>query len=192
MTGTRVCARLKGLLEPHHGVLHQAVVLAPLPSQVSADSTSQRVGKPQKWFLPRPGETIAEVLRGDLRLLRGDDRASVLGIVRCLSLTGGSVLLVKGSFPVGTLGELALGTIFGKVRAHVEFLQLGADGVSRAQAFRFVAMDDVSTKRFNAAVKQMQMAGFSDVVEQKPTLIETALESWNKLRDNFRLSGRGT
>jgi hypothetical protein len=61
------------------------------------------------------------------------------------------------------------------------------------QAFRFLAMDDVSTKRFNGALKKMQMAGFSDAVEQKPTLIHTALEGWNKLRDSVRqLSGRRT
>jgi hypothetical protein len=61
------------------------------------------------------------------------------------------------------------------------------------QAFRFLAMDDLSTKRFNAAVKQMQMAGFSDLVEPKPTLIDTALEGWNKLRDSVRqISGRRT
>jgi len=52
-------------------------------------------------------------------------------------------------------------------------------------------MDDVSTKRFNAALKKMQMAGFSDAVERKPTLVDTALEGWNKLRDSVRqLSGR--
>jgi hypothetical protein len=70
MTGTRVCARLKGLFKPHHGVLNRAVVLAPLPRQVSTDGTSQRVVKPQEGFLARPSETITEVLRGDLRLLR--------------------------------------------------------------------------------------------------------------------------
>lgn len=119
------------------------------------------------------------------------DHQKFVGIVRCLSLTGGSALLIKGSFPAGTLGELALGTVFGKVSAHIEFLHLGADGVSQAQAFRFLTMDDVSTKRFKAAVKQMQMAGFSDVAEPKPTLIDTALESWNKLRASVRqLSGR--
>jgi len=121
------------------------------------------------------------------------DNQKFLGIVQRLSLTGGSALLVKGSFPVGTLAELALGTVFGKVNAHIEFLHLGADGIPQVQAFRFLAMDDASTKRFNAAVKQMQMAGFSDAVEQKPTLIDTALESWNKLRVSVRqLSGRRT
>jgi hypothetical protein len=121
------------------------------------------------------------------------DHQKFAGIVRCLSLTGGSTLLVKGSFPVGTVGEMALGTVFGKVTAHIEFLYHGADGVSQAQAFRFLAMDDVSTKRFNAAVKRMQVAGFSDVVEQKPTLIDTALEGWSQLRASVRqLSGRRT
>lgn len=88
---------------------------------------------------------------------------------------------------------MALATVFGKVNAHIEFLHLGADGDPQVQAFRFLAMDDVSTKRFNTAVKQMQMAGFSDAVEPKPTPIHTALESWNKLRASIRqLSGRRT
>ena len=121
------------------------------------------------------------------------DHQKFLGIVQRLSLTGGSAILVKGSFPVGTLAEMALGTVFGKVNAHIEFLHLGADGVPDVQAFRFVAMDDVSTKRFNAAVRQMQVAGFSDAVEAKPTPIDGALESWNKLRASIRqLSGRRT
>ena len=114
------------------------------------------------------------------------DNQKFLGIVQVLSLTGGSALLVKGSFPVGTIAEMAVGTVFGKVSAHVEFLHLAADGVSGAQAFRFLAMDDASTKRFNAAIKRMQRAGFSDVAEEKPTLIDTAVESWNKLRDSVR------
>jgi hypothetical protein len=79
------------------------------------------------------------------------------------------------------------------VSAHIEFLHRGADGVPLAQAFRFLAMDDVSTKRFKAAVAQMQMAGFSDVDEQKPTLIDAVLERWRKLQASVRqLSGRRT
>ena len=121
------------------------------------------------------------------------DNQKFLGIVQRLSLTGGTALLVKGSFPVGTFAEMALGTVFGKVNAHVEFLHLGADGVAQVQAFRFLSMDDVSTKRFNAAVRQMQTAGFSDAVEENSTLVGTAVEGWNKLRDSVRqLSGRRT
>ena len=116
-----------------------------------------------------------------------------LGVVQRLSLTGGSALLVKGSFPEGTLGEMALSTIFGKVNAHIEFLHTGADGVPLAQAFRFLAMDAASTKRFTAAAKQMQIAGFADVVEQNQTPIDAALEGWSKLRESVRqFSGRRT
>lgn len=141
-----------------------------------------RKGRPPRIRVPNEEKAIFTV-----------DHQKFLGIVQRLSLTGGSALLVEGSFPVGTLAEMALGTVFGKVNAHIEFLHLGADGVPQVQAFRFLAMDDRSTKRFNAAVKQMQMAGFSDLVEPKPTLIDTALESWNKLRDSVRqISGRRT
>jgi len=84
---------------------------------------------------------------------------------------------------------MALSTVFGKVSAHIEFLHTGADGVPLAQAFRFLAMDAVSTQRFNAAAEQMQSAGFADD-EQKQTPIDGAFESWSKLRESVRqLSG---
>ena len=141
-----------------------------------------RTGRPPRIRVPNDEKAIFTV-----------DNQKFLGIIQRLSLTGGSALLAKRSFPTGTLAEMALGTVYGKVHAHIEFLHLGADGVAKVQAFRFVAMDDVSTKRFNAAVRQMQMAGFSDAVEEKPTLIDTALESWGKLRNSVRqLSGRRT
>lgn len=139
-----------------------------------------RKGRPPRIRVPNEEKVIFTV-----------DHQKFLGIVQRLSLTGGSALLVKGSFPVGTLAEMALGTVFGRVNAHIEFLHLGADGAPQVQAFRFVAMDDLSTKRFNAAVRQMQTAGFSDAAEPKPTVIDTARESWNKLRASVRqLSGR--
>jgi hypothetical protein len=58
---------------------------------------------------------------------------------------------------------MALGTVFGKVNAHIEFLHTGTNGVLLAQAFRFLAMDAVSTKRFNTAAEEMQSGGFADV-----------------------------
>lgn len=106
-----------------------------------------------------------------------------LGTIQRLSLTGGSVLLAKGPLPEGSTGEITLGTVFGSVNAHIEFLQTGADGVPLAQAFRFLAMDDVSTKRFNAAAEKMQSAGFADV-EQGQTPVDRMFASWGKLRDS--------
>ncbi|MGO9169240.1 MAG: hypothetical protein ACLP56_20420 [Candidatus Sulfotelmatobacter sp.] len=117
------------------------------------------------------------------------DNQKFLGIVQRLSLTGGSALLAKGPIPEGTLGEMALSTVFGKVTAHIEFLHTGADGVPLAQAFGFLAMDAVSTQRFSAAAEQMQSAGFADV-EQKQAPVDGAFESWSKLRESVRqLSG---
>jgi hypothetical protein len=112
------------------------------------------------------------------------DSHKFVGVLQRLSLTGGSALLVKGSIPSGTLGEMTLNTVFGKVHADIEFLQLGADGVPLAQAFRFVGMDDVSSQRFSAAAKQMQSAGFSDV-EESP-LGGLASRTLGKLRDSIR------
>jgi hypothetical protein len=117
------------------------------------------------------------------------DDKRFLGTVQRLSTTGGSVLLARGSFPEATVGEMTLGTVFGKVSAHVEFLQTGADGVPLAQAFRFLAMDDVSTRRFTAAAEKMQSEGFADA-EQEQSSIAMAFESWTKLRDRVQnLSG---
>ncbi len=110
------------------------------------------------------------------------DNQKFVGIVQRLSLTGGSALLVKGPIPEGTLGEMGLGTVFGKVNAHIEFLHAGADGVPLAQAFAFLAMDSVSSKRFRTAVEQMETPDFSDV-GQRQTAIDAAFET---LRESVR------
>ncbi|MBZ5718933.1 MAG: hypothetical protein LAO03_00985 [Acidobacteriia bacterium] len=118
------------------------------------------------------------------------DASRFIGIIQRLSLTGGSAILAKGPIPPGTTGEMSLSTVFGKVTAHIEFLHAGADGVPLAQAFRFVAMDDTSTQRFEAAAKQMENAGFSDVEEKEDSLGDLAASSLSKLRDSIRrLSG---
>src|ERR1700722_616035 len=90
------------------------------------------------------------------------DDEKLLGTIQRLSATGGSVLLARGPIAEGSAGEMTLGTVFGKVNAHIEFLQTGADGVPLAQAFRFLAMDDSSSRRFAAAAKQMEKEGYSD------------------------------
>jgi hypothetical protein len=107
------------------------------------------------------------------------DNQRFVGVVQRVSLTGGSVLLVKGPMPQGSLGEMVFGTVFGKVHAHIEFLHTGADGVPFAQAFAFLAMDAVSSKRFKTAIEQMHSTSFSDA-GQKQTSIDAALETVRK------------
>jgi hypothetical protein len=102
----------------------------------------------------------------------------IVGIVQRLSLTGGSALLVKGAISEGTVGQMMLNTVSGKVIARVQFLKTGADGVPYAQAFRFLEMDVVSGRRFENAIKQMQANGFSDVRE---TSLDLALKGLGKL-----------
>ncbi len=92
-----------------------------------------------------------------------------VGVLQRLSLTGGSAVLSKGPIPHGTMGDVVMKTVFGKVSAHIEFLQTGADGVPLAQAFRFLAMEDTSAARFAAAAKQMEKEGYSDTPQTKPT-----------------------
>jgi|SRR5581483_8629077 len=108
-----------------------------------------------------------------------------IGVVQRLSLTGGSTVFAKGPIPEGTIGEMILNTVFGKVEAQVEFMHTGADGKEHAQAFRFLDMNDVSSKRFAAAAKQMEQAGFGDV-EVKENLGDLAARSWGKLRESVR------
>jgi hypothetical protein len=112
------------------------------------------------------------------------DDAKFLGVIQRLSLTGGSAVLAKGPIAHGAMGELMLNTVFGKVNAQIEFLHTNADGVPLAQAFRFLAMDDTSTKRFNSAARQMQEQGFSDVPERVAAL--QASEGLNLLLQSVR------
>ena len=113
-----------------------------------------------------------------------------VGVLQRLSLTGGSAILSKGPFPHGTVATIGLNTVFGKVTAQIQFLQTGADGIPLAQAFRFVDMDDVSSRRFKAAAEKMQSAGFSDVEEKAKSLGDGASQTWSKLRYSIqRLSG---
>jgi hypothetical protein len=115
------------------------------------------------------------------------DTEKLVGVVQRLSLTGGSVILSKGSVPHGTLARMGLNTVFGKVKAQVQFLHDGADGIPHAQAFRFLDMDSVSSRRFNAAVEQMRSAGFSDAEGKDQSLTGVAFYALNKLHN--RLSG---
>ena len=104
-----------------------------------------------------------------------------VGVIKRLSLTGGSAILAKGTIPRETLAEMVLNTVFGTVKAQIQFLHMGADGTPLAQAFRFVAMDNISRERFSAAAEQMQRAGFSDAEEERKPL-----DLASKLRESIR------
>ena len=97
------------------------------------------------------------------------DATHFVGVLQRLSLTGGSAVLSKGPIPRGTMGDVVMKTVFGKVSAHIEFLQTGAEGVPLAQAFRFLAMEDASAARLAAAVKRMEREGFSDAPPANPS-----------------------
>lgn len=115
------------------------------------------------------------------------DNQKFIAVIKRLSLTGGSAILTKAPIPQGTLGEMVLKTVFGKVEARIQFLRTGADGTPLAQAFRFLDMDDISRQRFSAAAERMEREGFSDVKQgRKPLDL-----SWSKLGESIRrLSGR--
>jgi hypothetical protein len=113
------------------------------------------------------------------------DTNKFVGVVRRLSLTGGSVVLSKGPIPQGTVAQMDLRTVFGKVTAQIEFMHSGADGIPLAQAFRFLDMDDVSSERFSAAAMRMERAGFSDVEERENPVGDLASQTLHKLRNSF-------
>jgi hypothetical protein len=117
------------------------------------------------------------------------DTQRFVGVVQRLSLTGGSAILSKGPVLQGTVAKMGLNTVFGKVTAQIQFLKTGAEGIPLAQAFRFLDMDDVSSRRFTAAAEQMQNAGFSDVEEDEKPLGDVASQTLSKLWDSIhRLS----
>jgi hypothetical protein len=108
-----------------------------------------------------------------------------VGVIQRLSLTGGSAILSKGPIPNGTLSQMDLNTVFGRVRAEIEFLHRGADGVALAQAFRLLSMDATSEQRYSAATKQMEDAGFSDSPMEQQSF-SLAYESLDKLIGSIR------
>jgi hypothetical protein len=115
------------------------------------------------------------------------DEQKFVGVIQRLSMTGGSAVLSKGLIPRGTMGIMTLGTVYGKVTAQIEFLQTGADGIPLAQAFRFLAMDDDSSRKFAAAAKQMEKEGFSDAAPRKsPALGGQASQTLTQLLHSVR------
>jgi hypothetical protein len=109
-----------------------------------------------------------------------------VGVIQRLSVTGGSAILSKGPIAHGTLGEMGLKTVYGPMKAQIQFLSCGADGIPLAQAFRFVDMDDVSRRRFDASIKKMQEAGFSDAPAKDSSVGEMAAKSLTKLGESIR------
>jgi hypothetical protein len=93
--------------------------------------------------------------------------------------------LSKGPIASGTLGNITFNTVFGKVNAEVEFLHAGADGIPLAQAFRFLDMDETSSRRFSKAAQKMQAAGFSDAEDNTTSLGSLASRQLGKLRDSI-------
>ena len=108
-----------------------------------------------------------------------------LGVLQRLSLTGGSVIHTENPLPRGTLASLDLKTVFGKVTAQIEFLHVGADGNTAAQAFRFLGMDDSCTGRLRAAIERMQGAGYSDAEIGQNGLSRLVAKNLSTVRDHI-------
>jgi len=158
-------------------ILTAAAALAMLP-KIGMAKNSPKPGN-------RPRAPRIRVPNSERALFSVDD-ARFVGVLQRVSVTGGSAVLSKGPIPQGTMGGVLMNTIFGRVEAQVEFLQTGADGVPLAQAFRFLTMDDTSSKRFAAAAKRMEEAGFSDAPEDGPTGGLVGAQSLNRLLHSVR------
>jgi len=104
-----------------------------------------------------------------------------VGTLQRLSHTGGSVILAKGPVPPGTQVQIDFTTVLGKVTAQIQFLKTGAERMPLAQGFRFLDMDERSSRRFTAAIEQMQGAGFSDVDEEEQSIGDVASRSLSKV-----------
>ena len=78
-----------------------------------------------------------------------------------------------------------LKTVFGKVTAQIEFLHVGADGNTAAQAFRFLGMDDSCTGRLRAAIERMQGAGYSDAEIGQKGLSRLVTKNLSTIRDHI-------
>jgi hypothetical protein len=139
-------------------------------------------GRPKSAKSPRP-ERI-RVPNREPALLTVDGHKFV-GILQRLSLSGGSVIHTEQPFPRGTVAELALKTVFGKVTAQIEILHTGADGIAAAQAFRFVSMNATCTRRLKAAIDKMRIAGFSDAEVEQKALAKFLSQGLNTLRDHI-------
>ena len=63
-----------------------------------------------------------------------EEQTLLSGFYSAFRSTAGSAVLSKGPIPNGTIGDVAMKTVFGKVTAPFEFLQTGTDGVPLAQA----------------------------------------------------------
>ena len=144
---------------------------------------AQKSQKPGKRTRARPPRIRVP---NNERALFTVDTNKFVGVIRRLSLTGGSAVLSKGPILQGTLAQMDLITVFGKVTAQIEFMHSGADGIPLAQAFRFLDMDDVSSERFSAAARQMEKAGFSDVEEKENPLGNLASQTLSRLHDSIR------
>lgn len=119
------------------------------------------------------------------------DDSPFVGVLRTLSISGGSAVLSRGPVSHGATGTVAIKTVFGKVSAQVEFLQTCADGIPMAQAFRFVAMDDDSSKRLALASHHMEEEGHSDIESRETSSGKSAnrvghlLRSVGQMASNF-------
>lgn len=115
------------------------------------------------------------------------DGTPFVGVLQRLSLSGGSAILSRGPIRHGTMGDITLKTVFGKVSAHVQFLRMGADGVPLAQAFCFLDMDDSSAKRLAAAAQKMENEGYSDTPRTKTSPLSVpASEALGQLLHSVR------
>lgn len=90
-----------------------------------------------------------------------DRGPAVIGTMCRLSTTGGSIRLNK-FFAEGSLAEITLDTMSGKMSSPIQFLRCGVDGVPTAQAFSFVHMDPSDRAALAKIIDGLRAEGFGE------------------------------
>jgi len=85
----------------------------------------------------------------------------VTGVLCKLSTTGGTLRLSR-TVAKGTVADLALMTVSGRISSAVEFLGPADRGTPPAQAFRFIHMGPVESRRLGNALEEIRKQGFGE------------------------------
>lgn len=85
----------------------------------------------------------------------------IAGILCKLSATGGTVRLPR-SLAKGTVADLTLKAVSGRISSAVEFLGPADRGTPPAQAFRFIHMPPAESRRLENALEEIRKQGFGE------------------------------
>jgi hypothetical protein len=103
---------------------------------------------------------------------------TVNGTLCKLSVSGGSISLTE-FFDRGSFAEIRLNTTSGIITCPIQFLRTRVDGVSSAQAFRFIQMDPKDRARLDLVLQHLRAQGFG---EQAGGVLQPLVQAFRALR----------